>query len=220
MTKEKDRMEKYGQPAKRLFVWSFLAMALIVVSGCDLVPLHMRHQPYYRPLVQSTLFEDGAASRPLPANTIPRGEWGELMLNEALYTGKENGEYIEKVPIPVTQALLERGQERYDIFCSPCHSRLGDGQGMIVQRGFPQPPSYHTERLRQQPDGYYYDVITNGFGKMYSYASRIHPEDRWAIVAYIRALQLSQNFPVESLPESDLPLLESQPTPGESNGSE
>ncbi len=213
-------MGTHGQPVKRLFLWSCLAMALIVLTGCDLVPLHMRQQPYYRPLVQSTLFEDGAASRPLPANTIPRGEWGELMLNEALYTGKVNGEFVDSVPIPVTQALLERGQERYDIFCSPCHSRVGDGQGMIVQRGFPQPPSYHTERLRQQPDGYYYDVITNGFGKMYSYASRIHPEDRWAIVAYVRALQLSQNFSVESLPESELPLLESQPKPEETDGSE
>jgi hypothetical protein len=220
MMKEKDRMENHGQPAKRLFLWSFLAMALIIVTGCDLVPLHMRQQPSYRPLVQSTLFEDGAASRPIPANTIPRGEWGELMLNEALYTGRENGEFVTTLPMPVTQAVLDRGQERYDIFCSPCHSRVGDGRGMIVQRGFPPPPSFHTQRLRQEPDGYYYDVITNGFGKMYSYSSRIQPEDRWAIVAYVRALQLSQNFPVEALPESDLLLLESQPEPEETDESE
>ena len=213
-------MKKHGQLAKRLFVWSLLAMTLIVLTGCDLVPLHMRHQPYYRPLTQSTLFEDGAASRPIPANTIPRGEWGQLMLNEALYTGQENGEFVETGPLPVTEALLERGQQQYDIFCAPCHSRVGDGQGMIVQRGFPQPPSFHIDRLRQQSDGYYYDVMTNGFGQMYSYASRIHPEDRWAIVAYVRALQLSQNFPVESLPESDRPLLDSQPEPGDSNESE
>ena len=213
-------MENHGQPAKRLFLWSFLAMTLIIVTGCDLVPLHMRQQPSYRPLVQSTLFEDGAASRPIPANTIPRGEWGEIMLNETLYSGQENGEFVETGPIPVTQAVLERGQERYDIFCAPCHSRVGDGQGMIAQRGFPPPPSFHTERLRQEPDGYYYDVITNGFGKMYSYSSRIQPEDRWAIVAYVRALQLSQNFPVEALPESDLPLLETQPEPEETDESE
>jgi hypothetical protein len=221
MTKEKERMEKHGQAAKRLFLGSFLAMAsILLLTGCDLVPLHMRQQPYYRPLTQSTLFEDGAASRPIPANTIPRGEWGQIMLNEALYTGRENGEYVETVPMPVTQAVLERGQERYDIFCAPCHSRVGDGQGMIVQRGFPPPPSFHIERLRQEPDGYYYDVITNGFGQMYSYSSRIPPEDRWAIVAYVRALQLSQNFPVESLPESDLPLLDAQPETEETDESE
>jgi mono/diheme cytochrome c family protein len=142
------------------------------------------------------------------------------MLNEALYTGQENGEFVETGPLPVTEALLDRGQEQYDIFCAPCHSPVGDGRGMIVQRGFPQPPSFHTEQLRQQPDGYYYNVITNGFGQMYSYASRIQPEDRWAIVAYVRALRLSQNFPAESLPESDLPLLETQPEPEEPDESE
>ena len=213
-------MGNHGQPAKRLFLWSFLAAALIGLTGCDLVPLHMRQQPYYRPLVESSLFENGMASRPIPANTIPRGEWGELMLNEALYTGRENGEFVTTLPMPVTQAVLDRGQERYDIFCSPCHSRVGDGRGMIVQRGFPPPPSFHTQRLRQEPDGYYYDVITNGFGKMYSYSSRIQPKDRWAIVAYVRALQLSQNFPIEALPESDLPLLETQPEPEETDESE
>ncbi len=96
-------------------------------------------------------------------------------------------------PFPATKNLLMRGRERYDIYCSPCHGRLGDGKGMIVARGFPMPPSFHEERLRQIADGHYYDVITNGFGKMYSYAARIPSNDRWAITAYIRALQLSQN---------------------------
>lgn len=202
--------------ARKILLFLLFMSILLLLTGCDLVPLHMRQQPYYRPLTASTLFEDGASSRPLPANTVPRGEWGELMLNEVLYTGKENGEFVTTIPVPVTRALLERGRERFDIFCSPCHSRLGDGQGMIVQRGFPPPPSFHIDRLRQQPDGYFYDVISNGFGKMYSYASRVPPEDRWAIVAYIRALQLSQNFPVGSLPAEDLPRLESQPAPKES----
>jgi cytochrome c553 len=216
MTKDVHRMKNRLQSGKLLLMLLFLASSLVLITGCDLTPFHMRQQPYYRPLTPSTLFENGTSARPIPANTIPRGEWGQIMLNEAMYTGKVNGEYVDTLPVPVTQALMERGRERYDIFCSPCHGRVGDGQGMIVQRGFPQPASYHTDRLRQQPDGYYYEVISNGFGRMYSYASRIQPEDRWAIVAYIRALQLSQNFPVESLPAEDLPRLDGQPAPKES----
>ncbi|MEW5959606.1 MAG: cytochrome c [Chloroflexota bacterium] len=181
----------------------FLVATGLLTSGCDLVPLHMRDQPRYDPLQASALFEDGLSARPIPANTIPRGPWGQIKLDEALNTGKVNGEYVTDFPLPVSREVLERGQERYDIFCSPCHSRVGDGQGMIVQRGFPQPPSFHISRLREQPNGYYYEVITNGFGRMYSYASRIHPEDRWAIVAYIRALQFSQNAPLEALPAAD-----------------
>jgi hypothetical protein len=132
------------------------------------------------------------------------------MLNDPLYTGQINGEYIDVIPLPVTQAFLRRGQERYDIFCSPCHGRVGYGEGMIVQRGFPSPPSFHTERLRELPAGYYYDVITNGFGVMYSYGSRVQPTDRWAIVAYIQALQLSQNATLDDVPPEAQEELESQ----------
>ena len=196
--------------SKGIITIGLLVIAGLLATGCDLVPLHMRAQPRYDPLEASTLFEDGLSARQIPANTVPRGEWGDLKLNEAFYTGKVNGEYITDFPMPVTRDLLERGRERFDIFCSPCHSRLGDGQGMIVQRGFPPPPSYHTDRLRQQPNGYYYDVITNGFGKMYSYAARIPPQDRWAIVAYIRALQLSQNASLEAVPPDKRQELESQ----------
>lgn len=179
----------------------FLVASLFLITGCDVVPMHMRNQPRYDTFEESPLFADGLASRKPPENTIPRGEWGELMMDEALFTGMENGEFVETIPIEVDREVLLRGRERFDIFCSPCHGRVGDGQGMIVQRGFQQPQSFHFEAVREQPDGYFYDVMTNGFGAMYSYASRINPEDRWAIVAYIRALQFSQNVPLDSLPD-------------------
>lgn len=188
-----------------------LAAAALFFSGCDLVPLHMRDQAKYEPLEQSGFYADGLAARPVPANTIPRGEWGQIKLNEPFYTGQVEGEYVDTFPMTVTSDVLMRGQQRYEIFCSPCHSRVGDGQGMIVQRGFQQPPSFHIERLRNESNGYYYDVISNGFGAMYSYASRVPPEDRWAIIAYIRALQLSQNANFEELPETDRLELESLP---------
>jgi len=190
-------------------IWLLLA-GLIFLSGCDMSTLHMRDQAKFEPLEESTLFEDGLASRQLPANTIPRGEWGQIKMDEHLYTGKINGEFADTLPMPVTRELLTRGQERYNIFCAPCHSRVGDGQGMIVQRGFPPPPSFHIDRLRQEPPGYYYDVISNGFGVMYGYASRIHPNDRWAIVAYIRALQLSQNATISDVPQAERPDLMNQ----------
>ena len=178
-----------------------LTIAVIFLTGCDLVPLHMRDQPKYGTLEESQFFANEMAARPLPANTIPRGKWGAAMLNETFYTGKIDGEFVETVPVPVTPELIQRGQRKYDIFCSPCHGRVGYGDGMIVQRGFPEPPSFHIDRLRDEPDGYFYDVMTNGFGVMYDYKARVNPEDRWAIVAYIRALQLSQNVPVDELPE-------------------
>lgn len=201
----------------KLFI-SGLLLAL-VTAGCDVVPLHMRDQPRYDPLEPSTLFEDGLASRHLPANTVPRGEWGEMMLDEEFFTGKNGDEFVAEIPLEVTREVLLRGQERYNIYCSPCHSRVGDGQGIIVQRGFLQPSSFHTQRLREQPAGYFYDVITNGFGAMYSYAARVHPEDRWAIVAYIRALQFSQNVPLDSLPEAARQEIESKLAEEESNES-
>lgn len=186
------------------------AFLLLLLTGCDLVPFHMRDQPRYDPLEPSTLWADNMSARPIPANTVPRGEWGEIILDDALYSGQVEGEYVENIPLPVTRELLLRGQERYNIFCSPCHGRVGDGQGMIVQRGFPTPPSFHNDRLREEPDGYYYDVITNGFGVMYSYASRVPPRDRWAITAYIRALQLSQNAGLEDIPAEAREELEAQ----------
>ncbi len=165
-----------------------LALVLLAAAlGCR---QDMFNQPKLLPLQSSTFFADGRASRPLPEDTVARGQ---LHGDELLYTGRIGGAVADRFPFPVTAAVLDRGQVRYDIFCSPCHGRLGDGNGMIVQRGFKAPPSFHSERLRQAPSGHFFDVMTNGFGVMYDYRSRISPEDRWAIAAYVRALQLSQH---------------------------
>jgi mono/diheme cytochrome c family protein len=167
----------------------FVAAAILAVSVCA-CRQDMFNQPKVRPLQSSTFFADGRASRPLPEDTVARGD---LRADELLYTGRIGGAEADTFPFPVTKSVLDRGQERFDIFCSPCHGRSGYGDGMIVQRGFKAPPSFHTDRLRQAPAGHFVDVMTNGFGVMYDYRSRVAPEDRWAIAAYIRALQLSQN---------------------------
>ncbi len=168
---------------------------LLVTAGCT---LDMRQQPQVTPLEPSDFFLNGQASRPLIEEAVARGH---LNLDTQFYEGKnEDGSLIEVFPLEITPEVMRRGQERYNIFCSPCHSTLGNGQGMIVQRGMKTPPSFHIERLREAPPGYFYDAITNGFGVMYSYASRIPPEDRWAIIAYIKALQLSQNATLDDVP--------------------
>jgi mono/diheme cytochrome c family protein len=175
---------------KRRIALGVLAAAVL---GCR---QDMFNQPKIRPLQASTFFADGRASRPLPEDTVARGE---LRADELLYTGRIGGMVADKFPFPVTAGVLDRGQQRFDIFCAPCHGRVGDGNGMIVQRGFKTPPSFHTDRLRQAPAGHFFDVMTNGFGVMYDYRSRIVAEDRWAIAAYIRALQLSQHASADDL---------------------
>lgn len=172
----------------------------------------MQDQPKYKPYKKSEFFNDGRASRELPAGTVPRGFLRE---DKAFYTGKKEGvvnvqvqtmtdtsgntvvtsfpDAIEEFPVPVTKGLIDRGQERYNIYCIVCHGPTGNGDGMIVRRGFVRPPTYHDDRLRNAPVGHFYDVITNGWGRMNGYAEKIQPADRWAIVAYIRALQYSQN---------------------------
>lgn len=175
-------------------------LLLGLVLGAGACRQDMHDQPRYKPLGGSAFFEDGRASRPLVEGTVPRGY---ARTDEHFYTGKVNGRLVETFPFPITRRVLERGRERYDIFCAPCHGRDGYGEGMIVQRGFRQPPSFHTDRLRRAPVGHFFDVITNGFGTMYSYASRIPPEDRWAIIAYIRALQLSQHATLEDVPPAE-----------------
>lgn len=144
----------------------------------------------YKPLEASEFFADGGASRPLPAHTVARGE---LRADAHYFTGRVQGQLASTFPEPITKATLERGRQRFEIYCAVCHGRTGEGQGMIVLRGFPPPPSLHIDRLREVPVGHFYEVITNGFGVMYSYANRVEPADRWAIAAYIRALQLSQH---------------------------
>ncbi len=157
----------------------------------------MANQPRYDPLEPSTFFADGMSARPRIAGTVARGE---LVTNEFLATGKMGGVVGNGFPMTVTAAVMERGNDRYNVYCTPCHSRIGDGRGMIPARGYRHPPSFHTDTLRNQPTGHYFDVITNGFGSMPQYGTIIPPQDRWAIIAYIRALQLSQNATVNDVP--------------------
>ena len=181
----------------RKFACAVAALATLSLAGCR---SDMHVQPRYNPLDQSEFFEDGRSARPAVPGTVARGQ---LRIDEHLYTGKVNGVPVDSFPFPVTPKVLERGRERYNIYCTPCHGYTGEGRGMIVQRGFPQPPSYHIDRLRQAPVGYLYGVITHGYGAMYSYAARIPPEDRWAVVAYIRALQMSQHATINDVPEPE-----------------
>ena len=174
-----------------------LVLLLLGAAGCR---RDMQDQPKYIPLRESDFFADNRSARPPVENAVARGH---LRDNELLYRGTEGGQPATSFPFPVDAQLLNRGRERYEVFCSPCHDKAGYGNGIIIQRGFRRPASYHIDRLRQAPNGHFYDVITNGFGAMYSYASRVKPEDRWAIIAYIRALQLSQDARIEDVPESE-----------------
>jgi len=167
-----------------------------IATGCR---QDMHDQPRFEPLEQNSFFGDNRASRPLIAGTVARGH---LRLDEHLYKGTKDGELVNSFPFPITKKWLERGRQRFDIFCSPCHDETGGGHGMIVERGFRAPPSFHIERLRNAPVGHFFDVMTNGLGAMYDYSDRIRVKDRWAIAAYIRVLQLSQNSRVEELDEA------------------
>jgi mono/diheme cytochrome c family protein len=157
----------------------------------------MHNQPKYRPLRPSTLFADGSSARPLVEGTVARGT---LNADEALFTGKVRGTPVHEMPFQISDADLNRGQERYNIYCTPCHDPGGNGRGMVVQRGYRQPPSLHVERLKTADPGYIFDVITNGFGAMPDYKAQIDARDRWRIIAYIRALQLSQPTAREAAP--------------------
>lgn len=173
-----------------------LAVAL-AAGGCR---QDMHDQPRYKPLAASEFFADGRSARPLVEGTVARGQ---LRVDQHYYAGRSGDQFVTTFPFAVTREVLERGRERYDIFCSPCHGRLGFGDGMVVRRGFRPPPSFHIERLREEPAGHYFDVITSGFGAMASYAAKVQPADRWAITAYIRALQLSQSARIEDAPPAE-----------------
>lgn len=160
----------------------------------------MQDQPKYKPYRRSTFFDDQRDMRPALPGTVARGH---LDADPLLYTGKVDGQFASELPVPLSAALLDRGQERYNIYCSPCHDRTGNGEGMIVQRGYRRPTSFHADRLRQAPIGYFFDVATNGFGVMPSYAAQVPNADRWAIAAYIRALQLSQGAPLADVPAAE-----------------
>ena len=164
------------------------------LAGCR---QDMHNQPRYKPLAGTDFFGDGRSARPEVEGTVARDH---LRIDTARFTGNVDGQEVDYFPFPITRADLLRGQARFNIYCSPCHSRIGDGNGMIVLRGFHQAASYHTEKLIKAPVGHFFDVITNGFGKMPSYAARVEPDDRWRIAAYIRTLQLSQNATLEDVP--------------------
>jgi mono/diheme cytochrome c family protein len=169
--------------------------AAALLAGCS--RLDMQDQPKFKPQRPSDFFADGRSGRPELDGTIARGELHE---DTAYYEGRDaSGKEVEAFPLTVDKALIERGHQRYDIYCSPCHGRLGNGLGMIERRGFKQPPSYHIARLRSAPVGHFYDVITNGYGAMLNYAQQVEVRDRWAIVAYIRALQYSEDASVNDL---------------------
>lgn len=172
----------------------FLGALLLALSGCG---RNMYDQAKFETYDASPFYQDGTSSRPLLEGTVSRSR-GEL--GDVFFTGQDENGLATEVPLEVTEAVLQRGQERYNIYCSPCHNYSGNGEGMIVQKGFVQPASFHDPRLQASPVGYFFQVITNGFGRMYPYASRVPPEDRWAIAAYIRSLQYSQNAPVAELP--------------------
>lgn len=178
-----------------------LLIAVSSLAGCDLRQ-RMYDQEKYEAHEATSFFKDGLTSRAPIEGTVARGG---LRLDAHLYEGKVNGELATTLPaaIKFDRQLLERGQQRYNIYCAPCHDRTGSGNGVVVQRGLKQPPSFHQDRLRDAAIGYYFDVITNGFGSMFSYASRIQVNDRWAVAAYIRALQLSQEAAYDELPAED-----------------
>jgi mono/diheme cytochrome c family protein len=180
----------------RSVVWGSLVLGLVLLAGCR-QEQEMARQPRYAPLAASAFFTDGRASRDPVSGTVARGQ---LHLEGPLYTGKSAGAEVTEVPVPLTPALLARGQERYNIYCTPCHDRTGTGHGMIVRRGYPRPPSLHIPPLRQAPIGHLFVVMSTGYGAMPAYENVVSPHDRWAIAAYIRALQLSQYAPVAELP--------------------
>ena len=172
-----------------------------LLAGCRQPRQAMYDQAKYEPYEAASLWDDGAMARPFPEGTVARGRHED---DRAYLTGTlPTGDFAPSIPerFTVDRQLLRRGQQRFNIYCSPCHGKLGFGNGMIVQRGYLQPPSYHQQRLRNMPDGYFFDVMTRGFGQMPSYASQVTVDDRWAIVSYIRALQLSQNARLAALPE-------------------
>ena len=183
---------------------ALLLLSALFCIGCR---REMYDQPRGDPLKSSDFFADGAASRPLPPHTVPQENYhADVSYN----TGKIGTNFLTQIPFPVTGQTMERGRERFDIYCAVCHGRTGQGRGIVVQRGFAAPPSLDIERLRQQPPGYFFDVITRGYGVMFSCANRVDPDDRWAIAAYIRALQLSHHASLSDVPSAERAKLEEE----------
>jgi mono/diheme cytochrome c family protein len=196
-------MERSESKLRRRVVAGVLALA----CGAAACRQDMHDQPKGEPLEASAFFADGRVARPLLEGVIARGE---LELDPHLATGKVGGKLVDTFPFEIDAAALERGRQRYGIFCTPCHDAAGLGEGMIVQRGMKRPPSLHIERLREAPAGYFFDVMTNGFGAMYDVSDRIGVEDRWKIAAYVRALQLSQHASLDDVPAAERAELEAR----------
>ena len=173
------------------------ALCLLAATGCR---QDMHNTPSAQPLRESHFVKGVSSARPLVEGTIARGT---LQDYAAFFTGKSGAVLVDALPFPLTAEVLDRGQQRYNIYCAPCHGVSGNGDGMIVKRGYRQPPSYHVERMRTAPLGHYYDVMTNGFGAMPDYRAQVAPRDRWAIAAYVRALQLSQHAPAAEFPQEE-----------------
>lgn len=185
--------------ARRAFLTAALLLAGLALAACR-PQQQMANAPAYRPLESSEFYEDGMSARKPVEGTIARGQ---LRDDSLLYTGRLGGQLADAYPFEITRQELERGRERYDIFCAPCHGQTGVGDGMIVRRGYRRPPSFHTDQLRERPAGHYYDVITNGFGVMPPYAAQVPVRDRWLIAAYIRVLQRSQDAPADAIPAGE-----------------
>jgi hypothetical protein len=195
--------------------WLEAGLLLGLVAGCR---QDMHNQPKFIPLRESTFYADTRSARPRVEGTVARGE---LQEDTYLYTGKIEGKDGDVFPFPVTREVMERGRQRYQIYCTPCHSELGDGNGMIVQRGYRHPPDYTIPRLMNAPVGHFFDVITNGFGAMPDYKEQVPVRDRWAIIAYIRALQLARHAPLSEVPANERPKLsQPMPAPTPDNGAE
>jgi mono/diheme cytochrome c family protein len=196
-----------SRPEIRVLALTMMLAAGIGSTGCR---QDMHDAPRFNPLRKSDFYDDHRSERPLIEDTVARG-W--LMADDAYATGKVNGQFVAELPaaVPLSLDLLKRGEQRFNIYCAPCHSRTGEGTGIVVQRGYKQPPSYFDPRLVAQPLGYFYDVITHGFGQMPDYAAQIQPQDRWAVAAYIRALQVSRHATVADVPAAERPQLDAPP---------
>jgi len=181
--------------------WALLASVLLSAACRG----DMYNQPRQKPYAPSEFFDDGRSARPPVPGTIARGQLND---DPHLYTGRVDGQLVTTFPFPLDRAMLERGRDRYNIYCAPCHDRVGNGNGMVVLRGYRQPPSLHIDRLRNAPVGHHFDVMTNGLGAMPDYAAQVSVHDRWAIAAYIRALQLSQRATTAEVPPEELRKLE------------
>jgi len=199
MSRGKETRNQKAETRRGASKLRMLGFFLLVSGFCLLVSCRqkMSNQPKYDPLEPSDFFADGMSARPRIPGTVARGE---LPLEGFLVTGKINNADGDGFPFAVTTQVMNRGQERFNIYCSPCHGRRGDGNGMIPSRGLRHPPSFHTEALRMAKTGHFFDVMTNGFGAMPPYNVQVPVNDRWAIIAYIRALQLSQNGTINDLP--------------------